>query len=65
MYHLVIENLGEKRCIATSEQDNFSEGMYADCTLDNGCIPDNYIREISILCAGDKPVRVKAVIYRD
>jgi len=65
MFHLIIENLGVKRCIAKSDSDNFKEGMYADCSIDNGCIPDTYVREISIRCSGNEPVHIKAKVYRD
>ncbi len=65
MYHLIIENLGAKKCIAISETDDFTDGMYADCTQDHGCIPGNFIRDINITCSGDKPIVIKAKIYSD
>ncbi|MDA3833263.1 MAG: hypothetical protein PF495_07680 [Spirochaetales bacterium] len=65
MYHLVIENFGVKRCIATREKDDFKDGMYMDCTQDLGCIPVNFVREISISCAGNEIVKIKAGIYSD
>jgi len=65
MYHLVIENLGEKKCLAVSPQDDFEDGLYIDCTQDFGCIPGKFIREIHVTCAGDKPVRIKARIFSD
>ncbi|MDZ7738326.1 MAG: hypothetical protein U5K32_04475 [Bacteroidales bacterium] len=36
-----------------------------DCTQDLGCIPVNLIREISISCAGNEIVKIKAGIYSD
>lgn len=65
MYHLIIENLGVKRCIARSDEDIFEDGMYADCSLDLGCIPNEYVRDISIICTGDKPFSITAGVYRD
>ncbi len=65
MYHLVIKNLGVKRCIEVREKDDFKEGMYADCSLDHGCIPSRHIRDIRITCTGDIQVERTAGIYSD
>lgn len=65
MYHLVIENLGVKRCIAVSEKDTFYDGMYADCSVDNGCIPRNHVRTINVICTGNKELKLKAGIFKD
>lgn len=65
MYHLIIEELGVKRCIAKSESDTFSEGMFIDCAQDMGCIPGKYIREINIVCTANPTLSKKAKIYSD
>ncbi|MCF8224172.1 MAG: hypothetical protein K9J25_13635 [Bacteroidales bacterium] len=65
MYHLVVENLGVKRCIAISEKDDFHDGMYADCRVDNGCIPQNHVRTINVICTGKKAGKLKAAIFKD
>mgnify|MGYP006282660737 CR=1 FL=1 len=65
MYHLVIENLGVKRCIALSEKDDFYDGMYADCSVDIGCIPGNHVRTINVICTGKNPLKLKAGIFKD
>lgn len=65
MYHLIIENLGVKRCIARSEKDNFKEDMYIDCLQDFGCIPETYIRSIRINCTGKEALSINASIYKD
>ena len=65
MYHLVIENLGVRRCLAVREKDDFREGMHADCSLDHGCIPAIYVRKVTIRCVGDRHVEMVASVYSD
>lgn len=65
MYHLVIEHLGVRRCLARSKKDDFTQGMYIDCSRDLGCIPDNHIRDVKIKCAGNIPLEKSAGVYRD
>ena len=66
MYHLIIKELGVERCLAVSEEDEFTNGMYIDCAQDHGCIPANPpLREINIICEGNKAIKRKAKIYSD
>ncbi|TFH34763.1 MAG: hypothetical protein E4G95_07745 [Bacteroidia bacterium] len=65
MYHLIIEHLGVRRCLAMRKKDDFTDELYIDCSKDHGCIPENHVRDIFITCAGDITLKKKAGIYRD
>lgn len=65
MYHLIIEHLGVRRCLATSEKDEFVNGLYIDCSQDHGCLASEHVRDITIICAGDSPATRRAAVYRD
>lgn len=65
MYYLVIQNLGEERCIHQSEEDIYVDGMACGCILDLGFYPDRFIREISIVCIEHIKGPIKAKIYSD
>jgi len=65
MFHLIIEQMGVKRCIACRENDDFENGLFIDCSTDYGCKPENFIRSIEINCAGDPPLKLRARIFQD
>lgn len=65
MYYLTIQNLGVERCIHQSEEDIYIDGMAFSCTLDLGLFPDNFLRELSIVCIEVSDGPVKAKVYSD
>lgn len=65
MYHLIIEHLGVKRCLAKNKSDIFKNEMSIDCSMDHACIPSKHLRDITIICTGDKRSEKRAGVFSD
>ena len=65
MFYLVIQNLGKERCIHTSKDDLYREGMSFSCTPDLEYVPDELLRELEIICSEVPGPPIIARVYKD
>ena len=64
MYYLLVRNLGVERCIHTSEEDLFADGMSFSCTPELDFPGGDLVREISIICSEVPDPPMIASVYK-
>jgi len=65
MYYLTITNLGEERCIHSSEEGLYMDGMSFSCTPSLEFPGGTLIREISIRCPEVPETSLRARVYKN
>jgi len=66
MYHLVIENLGNDKCVDTNNQDIYTDNMQINC-LSALNLPINitFVKNLNVRCVADGlGVTTSAKVYK-
>ena len=65
MYYLTITNLGVERCIHSSEEDFYADGMSFSCTPSLDFPGGKLLKKISIICPELPQAPLAAKVYSD
>ena len=65
MYYLIVRNLGTPRCIDSSPEDIYEDGMSFDCTQHLGCDAKEFVKEVQIICSEHPDIDLIAMVFRD